>query len=97
MITPAEQPQWDAFTQVMRDNAQSMADNFKTRGAKLRAMNAAEDMQSYADMAQLHAQNMQKLSASFQTLYGVLSDSQKQAADKAFHDAMAERKANTHS
>ena len=46
-------------------------------------MNAVESMQSYATLAELHAQDVQKLTAAFQTLYGSLSDAQKKAADMA--------------
>ncbi len=83
-ITPAQQGQWDPFAQVMRDNAKAFGQAIEDRAAKLKSMNAVESMQSYATLAELHAQDVQKLTAAFQTLYGSLSDAQKKAADVAF-------------
>lgn len=88
-ITEAQQPQWEQFAQLMRDNGRQMRDAARERAAKVRAMNAAENMQSYAQLAELHAQDLQKLAASFQSVYATLSDQQKQAADELFrHDAV---------
>ena len=83
-ITPAQQAQWDQFAQVMRDNAKGMDQILEQRGASLASMTAPENMQSYAQIAQQHAQDMQKLSAAFQTLYSGLSDEQKKNADEVF-------------
>jgi hypothetical protein len=92
-ITPAQDPQWTQFAQVMRDNAASMHAAFEARGAKLSDMNAADNMQSYAELARVHADNMQKLATSFQTLYASLSDQQKQTADAVFRHDEAKHKA----
>jgi protein CpxP len=83
-ITPAQQPQWDQFAQVMRDNAKSMDETLQDRSSKFASMNAVEDMQSYAKIAQQHADDTQKLATAFQTLYGSLSDDQKKNADTVF-------------
>jgi periplasmic protein CpxP/Spy len=83
-ITAAQQQQWDQFAQVMRDNAANMRQAIEQRGTQLASMNAAQDMQSYAQLAQQHAQDMQKLSATFQTLYDSMSPEQKQNADAVF-------------
>jgi hypothetical protein len=83
-ITPGQQAQWDQFAQVMRDNATAMDQALTERAGKIQTMNAVETMQSYAQLAQLHAQDVQKLTTAFQALYGTLSDAQKQAADRAF-------------
>lgn len=85
-ITPAEQAQWDQFAQVMRDNAVAMHQAIEARGGKLAKANAAENMASYAALARVHADNMEKLSSSFQTLYSGLSDDQKQVADTVFRN-----------
>ncbi|MEF9672116.1 hypothetical protein QNM99_05835 [Pseudomonas sp. PCH446] len=47
-------------------------------------MNADEAMQSYARLAQMHADNLHKLATSFSALYGTLSADQKKTADKLF-------------
>lgn len=83
-ITAAEQPQWDQFAQVMRDNATQISQAFSDRGAKLDTMNAADNMQSYAQLSQVHATNMQKLASAFQSLYNSFPDQQKQTADAVF-------------
>ena len=38
-ITPAEAPQWAAFAQVMRENAEAMGQAFQARGAGYAQMN----------------------------------------------------------
>ena len=93
-ITPEQQTQWDQFATVMRDNAAAMNAAVEDRGTKMAGMNAADNMQSYADLAKVHAENMQKLAASFGTLYASLSDEQKRTANSVFrrehtkHEAM---------
>lgn len=83
-ITAAQQPQWDAFVVVMRDNAKTMDQSFQHRVTGMAAMNAADNMQSYADMATMHAQGMQKMVPSFKALYAVMSVEQKKIADEEF-------------
>ncbi len=86
-ISPAQQPQWDQFAQVMRDNAKSMDQEFPGPGLRRStAMNAAENMKSYALISAQHAQDMQKLVPAFGALYGTMSDSQKHMADQVFRD-----------
>jgi hypothetical protein len=83
-ITPAEQVQWDAFAQVMRDNADQMSAAFSERGSGVTNMSALDNMQSYARLAQVHAANMQKLASAFEPLYESFSDQQKKRADQVF-------------
>ncbi|GGA06659.1 Spy/CpxP family protein refolding chaperone [Dyella caseinilytica] len=83
-ITDAESSQWDAYAQVMRDNAQRTGQALKDRHQKMESMNADDSMKSYAQLAQLNADNMQKLSSAFSALYTVLSPEQKQTADELF-------------
>ena len=85
-ISPSQQPQWEQFAGVMRDNARDMDQTFRQRVHTLAAMTAAENMQSYAQLATEHAQEMQKLVPAFQELYGSMSDNQKRTADKVFRD-----------
>jgi hypothetical protein len=87
-ITPAQQAEWDQFAQVMRDNAKEMNEALEQRSSGFASMNAADNMQSYAQIAQQHAQATQKLATAFQTLYASMSDDQKKNADTVFraHD-----------
>lgn len=88
-ITPAQQPAFDEFAAVMRANAQAMTASFQSRATQVASMNADQNMQSFAQMAQQHAQQLQTLSASFSKLYVSLSDEQKKLADDNFRAAMA--------
>ncbi len=85
-ITPAQQPQWDRFTMVMRENARSMVKGFDARVEKLPTMTAPESMQSYATMSMEHANEMQKLVPAFTALYATMSDAQKKVTDTVFLD-----------
>jgi len=85
-ITDQQSKQWDAFAQTMRDNAKNTGQAFHERSQKLSSMSAPDAMKSYADLTQLHADNMKKLSSSFSDLYAVLSDEQKQTADTLYRN-----------
>jgi hypothetical protein len=93
-ITPAQEAQWNQFAQVMRDNATAMDQKLNERGTQLATMNAAQDMQSYADLSAQHAQDMQKLASAFETLYNSMSDEQKQTADAVFRGRAARAQHN---
>ena len=90
-ITSQQAPQWDAFAQTMRDNAAKTDQAFRDRAHKLPSENADDAMKSYAELAQLHADNMQKLAASFSALYATLSDEQKKIADPLFRNDHSKR------
>jgi protein CpxP len=85
-ISSAQQPQWDQFTQTMRENAQAMDDRFQRRVQTMPTMSAAENMQSYAHLVAEHGQDVQKLAAAFDMLYASMSDQQKRIADQSFRD-----------
>jgi protein CpxP len=85
-ITDQQSQQWDAFAQTMRDNAKSADQAFHDRAHNLPSMNADDAMKSYASLAQVHAENMQKLSTAFSALYATLSDDQKATADVLFRN-----------
>ncbi len=85
-ITDQQAAQWDAFAQTMRDNAQKTDQAFQERAQKMSSLNADDSMKSYAALAQLHADNMQKLVTAFTALYGVLSEQQKATADTLFRN-----------
>ena len=85
-ITVAQQPLWDRFAQVMRDNAANMDATFQHRVQTLSGMTAPENMASYAKVAAAHAQDVEKLVPAFQALYTTMTDGQKRLADQAFRD-----------
>jgi protein CpxP len=83
-ITPSQQALWDPFAQVMRDNAQHMRQAVDDRADKLKIMNASENMLSYGQLAEQHAQDVQRLASAFQPLYAALSPDQQRTADAMF-------------
>ena len=85
-ITPAQDPQWSTFADVMRSNAQTMVDLFKQR-QQAGAQSAIDDMKQYAAIAQAHADGMKKLVDAFEPLYNSLSPDQKKLADQTFHQS----------
>ena len=88
-ITDAQSKPWNAYTEVMRDNARRASEAFQQRAQKMSTMNADEVMKSYAQLAQMHAEDMQKLSSAWSDVYAVLSTEQRQTADALFqHKAM---------
>ena len=91
-ITPAEQPQWDQFAQVMRENARDMDQAFLQRAQQYPTMNAMQNMQSYEQMAEAHVQHLQKLVPAFDNLYNAMPEQQKKLTDQVFR-ANAERHA----
>ena len=91
-ITPAEQKPFDDFAQVMRDNAQRMGGLVQKRQASFATGSAVEQMQSYSEMAQAHAEDMQNLTPAFSGLYDALSPDQKKAADQSFRQFATSRR-----
>jgi protein CpxP len=85
-ITPEQEPQWDQFAQVMRDNARDVEGAFKARIKAMPSMTATQNMKSYAELAASHAQNVEKLVPVFQGLYDTMSEDQKRTADEIFRD-----------
>jgi lysophospholipase L1-like esterase len=83
-ITPAEEPQWNEFAQVMRENARDMDQAFMQRAQQYPTMNALQNMQSYEQISEQHAQRVQKLIPAFQKLYDSMPDEQKRVADQVF-------------
>jgi hypothetical protein len=83
-ITAAQESQWNAFAQVMRENAQEVDAVLKGRAESLHKMNAVEDLRSYEKLADAHADGLKKLVPAFETLYNSMSEDQKKTADVVF-------------
>ena len=95
-LTDQQAPQWDAYAQTARDNAQKADQAFRDRASSIGTASADDAMKSYAALAQMHADNMQKLAASFSALYAVLSDEQKKTADALFRHQAEHRHHHHH-
>jgi periplasmic protein CpxP/Spy len=98
-ITPAEEPQWNEFAEVMRENARDMDQAFMRRAEQFTTMNAVQNMESYEQISEDHAQRVRKLVPVFQKLYEAMPDQQKQLADQVFRanaEKHAQRAAQSH-
>jgi periplasmic protein CpxP/Spy len=90
-ITPAQRPQWDKFADVMRENARDMDQAFIQRSQQFQSMNALQNMQSYEQIAEAHAQHLQKLVPAFEDLYNAMPEQQKRIADQVFRENAEQR------
>lgn len=83
MITSAQEATWDTFAAVMRDNGEAIEAAVQEREAS-KNLDAIHDLQSYANVAQVHADGAKKLAGAFQPVYDSLSPEQKKNADTMF-------------
>ena len=83
-ITPAQEELWNKVTEVMRDNAKTMDALNQARFEKAKDRSAVEDLQSYSEVAQAHADGLKAFVPVFEELYAGMSDDQKKAADTMF-------------
>jgi LTXXQ motif family protein len=83
-ITAAQEPQWNALTEVMRDNAKAMKDLEKQRAQEVKTLNAVDVVKSYGSVIEAHEEGMKKFIPAFEALYNSLSDAQKKIADAMF-------------
>jgi protein CpxP len=90
-ITPAEESLWSEVAKTMRENAKDLDRAIDKRYANVGSATAIDDLNSYADIAQAHANGVKKLASAFSALYSTMSDDQKKDADEVFshrnHDA----------
>jgi protein CpxP len=86
-ITPAQEEQWAKVAEVMRENAKSMEALARNRFEQAKTMNAVEDLKSYGDITEAHADAIKRLLPVFAALYAVMSDAQKKEADAIFRHA----------
>jgi hypothetical protein len=56
------------------------------RAQQFETMNAVQNMQSYEQLAEAHAQHLQKLVPAFEKVYDSMTDQQKQVADQVFRE-----------
>ena len=93
-ITPAEEEQWFKVAQAMRDNAITMDRLTQARADQGKTMNAIDDLRSYAEITEAHADGLRKLTPAFAALYLTMSDAQKLDADTMFRHG--DRQAGQH-
>ena len=83
-ITPAEESQWKQVAATMRENAQEIDRAIDKRDATIASATAIDNLNSYSEIAQVHANGVKKLASAFSGLYSVMSDAQKKEADVVF-------------
>jgi protein CpxP len=83
-ITAAEEPLWKAVADTMRANTMEVDKIVDRREAAIATATAIDDINSYADVAQAHADSVKKLSVAFAPLYTAMPDAQRKIADEVF-------------
>jgi len=96
-ITEAQEGAWSTVAQVMRDDAKAMDGLTQARHDHAQTMTAVDDLKSYSEVTDAHAQGLHKLTDAFTPLYASFSDAQRKEADQVFrnaaHHAMAHKTA----
>lgn len=87
-ITPAQETEWNAVAEAMRDDAKAMEQAIEQR-RQAKSMTAVDDLKSYQAVADAHAQGLQKLVPAFQALYDAMPPDQQKNADAVFRRAHA--------
>ncbi len=83
-ITAAQEAQWTKVAQLMRDDAKRMDTLTQARVGHAKDMTAVDDLKSYGEITDAHADGIKKLTPEFATLYSSMSDTQKKEADALF-------------
>jgi len=86
-ITATQEDSWGKVAQVMRDNEATMSTLIEARSGGAKTMSAIDDLKSYGQIAQAHADGIQKFAPVFGTLYDSMSSEQKANADSIFRDS----------
>jgi hypothetical protein len=68
-ITPEQEDLWKNVAQAMRDNAQTMETLTKARTANAKTMTAIDDLKSYGEIAEAHADGIRKFVPVFEAPY----------------------------
>jgi lysophospholipase L1-like esterase len=83
-ITPPEENDWKAVAETMRENEAKIGQLIEARRQNPDNMTAVDDIESYRQITQAHADGLQKMASSFSTLYNDMPDAQKRNADQVF-------------
>ena len=80
-ITPAQEPQFNAVANVMRENARAEAGAPQQPPA---GATAVDDLRAYIRYSEIELAGLKKMLPALEALYATLSPTQKRAADAAF-------------
>ena len=74
-ITAAEEFDWKAVAQTMRDNTGAMEKLASDKVAEAkRGFTAVQDLKTYGEFAQAHVDHLKKLTSAFETLYDAMPE-----------------------
>ena len=93
-ITKDQESNWNAVAQDMRDNARAMSGDLNDRNGT-KSMNAADNLKSYAKIADTYADGLKKIAPDFAKLYDSMSPAQKKTADTLFNQRINQRVKST--
>jgi len=93
-ITPAEEPQWAKVADAMRANAQNIDALLEKRHNDANTETAVDNLRSWNELAQAHADGSKALLDAFAPLYADMPDAQKKIADDAFRPAQSNAKSH---
>lgn len=91
-ITSEQEPLWSKVAQVMLEDAKTLDALTKTRIEQAKTMTAVDDLKSYGEIAEAHANGIKKLTPVFADLYAGMSDTQKKEADLFFREGAHQNK-----
>jgi len=83
-VTADQEVLWNDLAQVMRENEKKMRDSVAARSAKLKTMNAVDDLKSYQMITDEHADGLKRLIPAFEALYVKMTPAQQKNADHVF-------------
>jgi periplasmic protein CpxP/Spy len=83
-ITQAQEEQWAKVAQSMRDSEKAIEPLIKARKDNAKTMNAVDDLKSYGEITDAHADGIKHFTLAFVPLYDSMSDAQKKDADALF-------------
>ena len=94
-ITPAQEDQWGKVAQTMRENEKAIEPLMNARMANAKTMTAVDDLKSWGEITDAHADGIKKFTPVFATLYDSMSDAQKKQADSLFRHGDKRAKKHT--
>lgn len=83
-ITAAQEPQWDAVAQAMRDSAKNTGALIADRAKNAKSRTAVDDLHSYRAVIKSQLDGIDQLTTAFEALYSSMPDAQKRIADEVF-------------
>jgi hypothetical protein len=84
MVKPSQEPLWADVAQVMRSNDDKMDALTTQRHDKAATMSAVDDLRSYGEITEQHAEGIKTFNSVFEKLYDSMSPEQKTNADNFF-------------